>query len=988
MSIDVNVTNDLVVVTESSEDITVNVSNAPGPAGQGVPVGGTAGQVLKKLSNTNYDTFWTLDGVGVPYTGATGDVNLGAFNLTATSIIKSGGTSSQFLKADGSVDSTTYQPLLTNPVTGTGATGQVAYWNGTNSQTGSNNLFWDAANSRLGVFNSSPLYNLEVGSVSKTTNSIVNTATDNPRRAGFSVDNGSENRFFAGYVGSTTFNEANSEVYIGSPAGYKLAFGTSNTIKAKIFNTGNLVLQNGGTFSDAGQRLQVQGDAFIKGSGATSGTIGLQVQDSGGANMLRLLNDTTLKIGSQNVDIFPTANGSSVSNAGRGLIISTGAGSQGTGALKVVGTSLDASGNNWSLWLSHTFGASSGTATHSGLLLNQTINQTGGANGITRGLYVNPTLTSAFDFRAIETTAGNVLFGSNFFWNNTNNRLGINTSTPASALQVVGTVNATNVQTPLVFSTGADPLTFATQGGTSAMVIQPVTRNVIIQNAGAISDGGQRLQVGGDVFIKGSGATFSTSALQVVNSAGNLCFSVLNNQEVNIASGAYFGSGNIIRVGASSSAAANFRFTTSSNYLGFYGDQISTALFLVSPSAANNTTGTNLTLWGFTHTFNPTSGTASYVNVGIATTINQTGGANGITRGLYVAPVLTAAADWRSIEWSNNSGWGLYGAGTAANLLNGNLGIGGSDTVFNQKLYINGNIRIQDGGGVGNTNSTTSEWVKFNSVIGLLFGTNGSERARITTAGRLLLGTSTESTYILDVNGTARVSGASTFARITATTSGIELDYNSGILYHAGGSGSYYQYIDGVSYTFRSRTATGSLIFATQDIERMRLTAGGNLLVGTTADQGYRVQITGSGDNMLNVWGATAPSIRLDNAASGATQRFVLGLATATNNFIQGASAGDVCITTATASPIVFGMWQTSTASEVMRITTSNNLLVGTTVDNGQKLQVSGAILATSFVKSGGTSSQYLMADGSVTTGGGGGSVDELQVALISQVFG
>ena len=34
---------------------------------------------------------------------------------------------------------------------------------------------------------------------------------------------------------------------------------------------------------------------------------------------------------------------------------------------------------------------------------------------------------------------------------------------------------------------------------------------------------------------------------------------------------------------------------------------------------------------------------------------------------------------------------------------------------------------------------------------------------------------------------------------------------------------------------------------------------------------------------------------------------------------------------------------------------------------------VTGAVTATSFVKSGGTSSQYLMADGSVTTGGGGG---------------
>ena len=44
--------------------------------------------------------------------------------------------------------------------------------------------------------------------------------------------------------------------------------------------------------------------------------------------------------------------------------------------------------------------------------LNQTINQTGGANGITRGLYINPTLTSAADFRAIETTRGRIVFGN------------------------------------------------------------------------------------------------------------------------------------------------------------------------------------------------------------------------------------------------------------------------------------------------------------------------------------------------------------------------------------------------------------------------------------------------------------------------------------------------------------------------------------------------------------------------------------------------
>jgi hypothetical protein len=52
------------------------------------------------------------------------------------------------------------------------------------------------------------------------------------------------------------------------------------------------------------------------------------------------------------------------------------------------------------------FAPTSGTATHTMLRLGSLINQTGGANGITRGLYVNPTLTAAADFRAIETSVG------------------------------------------------------------------------------------------------------------------------------------------------------------------------------------------------------------------------------------------------------------------------------------------------------------------------------------------------------------------------------------------------------------------------------------------------------------------------------------------------------------------------------------------------------------------------------------------------------
>jgi hypothetical protein len=63
-----------------------------------------------------------------------------ASSVTATSFVKTGGTSAQFLKADGSVDSSTYlttsaaastyQTILTNPVTGTGTTNYLPKFTG------------------------------------------------------------------------------------------------------------------------------------------------------------------------------------------------------------------------------------------------------------------------------------------------------------------------------------------------------------------------------------------------------------------------------------------------------------------------------------------------------------------------------------------------------------------------------------------------------------------------------------------------------------------------------------------------------------------------------------------------------------------------------------------------------------------------------------------------------------------------------------------
>lgn len=66
-----------------------------------------------------------------------------------------------------------------------------------------------------------------------------------------------------------------------------------------------------------------------------------------------------------------------------------------------------------------------------------------------------------------------------------------------------------------------------------------------------------------------------------------------------------------------------------------------------------------------TENFSPTSGTAVHNQLSFTGTINQTGGASGIVRGINLAHTMTAAADYRAIEIADNlaNAHGIYQTG-------------------------------------------------------------------------------------------------------------------------------------------------------------------------------------------------------------------------------------------------------------------------------------------------------------------------------------
>jgi hypothetical protein len=312
-------------------------------------------------------------------------------------------------------------------------------------------------------------------------------------------------------------------------------------------------------------------------------------------------------------------------------------------------------------------------------------------------------------------------------------------------------------------------------------------------------------------------------------------------------------------------------------------------------SLFNNPTSGNKTLitTGTNATFMPTSGTATYTALDIRSTVNQTGGANGVTRGLYINPTLTAAADWRSIDIANNSGYGIYQSGASANnYFAGRVGIGA--TAPSALLDIPGVSTTNIGIGNDGRKKTLAASVSSPNDI-LSITSNGA------TGGW-------RGTINMDVSYNA--STAFTGMTIRANTDGTTANVGIGTTAPASKL-----HIGGVT------TATSGLTIsnATTNVGYVGVDNTNELAV--RSDQGIFFQ-TGGSSNRMRILSNGLVSIGTNSALA------TLG--------IRNVSAATI--------PMLI---QNSSGTEILRVTEAGNVGIGTT-NPGAALEVNGDIWANS----------------------------------------
>ncbi|TSC60306.1 MAG: Cell wall surface anchor family protein [Parcubacteria group bacterium LiPW_15] len=212
-------------------------------------------------------------------------------------------------------------------------------------------------------------------------------------------------------------------------------------------------------------------------------------------------------------------------------------------------------------------------------------------------------------------------------------------------------------------------------------------------------------------------------------------------------------------VNASGKNISFYSYSIAANNIGtaFVGENIGIT--------SGNYTGTQ-----YARTFNPTSGAGTFINLDVKPIINQTGGANGITRGIYINPTLTVAADWRSLEMTNNGGFGIYQSGASStNYFAGNIGVGTSTPV--SKLDILDTALSNSGSLAGSVLNIAQTWNTSGTPVGVKIAITDTASGAASKPFQVLGGAAgTTNLFSVDRTGQVTINSALTAGNIAGSS--------------------------------------------------------------------------------------------------------------------------------------------------------------------------------------------------------------------------
>ena len=606
---------------------------------------------------------------------------------------------------------------ITSDITGSGADGRVAYWNGTNSITSEAGFIYDSSTNRLGVNTSVP--NATIGADSALDSGyglLIKTGSSNYNGIGIAID--------------STYGNLISTEKLGSASARNLTL---------LNQSGFVSLKENGSFGVNTLNPAVSGVGIDIYSSTSAGlrfhtsASGLLVTDGAGIN-------------------FSAANNLGITNYENGTI------------------DIVTNGN------SGVFVATNGFVGINGATPSVALTVNGGASisNLTTGEILFP------------TSGGTLSGSSSLFWDNTNAKLGIGTTTLSTSRVTITSPTEANhlhlvANAPALTFTNALSITYYAGIGMAT-----ASNNFV---AGAVQ---------GDLVL----GAFNTSSILFCNNNTNTLRMSLNG------SGAAIFSGSVTGRGPKSQIIAD-------------GNSVGAGILL-----SNSIVGVNRRNWGifteqdvegdFVIKRSTVSGGDAQTGTTILSLLNT--GAATFSSSVTAAGQFKTTAAGQSIS--------INAASTDSvriQLQNNNIG--------------NSIVAVESSAGGSQFTGTTAYSMAIGTATArdLFLGTNSVARMTITSGGTVLVN-ATSSTYGAASGYNLGVKGTSGQAFISIARTGQSLD-SQGMILGLDTAAGQLTMIDNLPLTF-----------ATNNTERMRITSGGSVCINSTSplDASAKLNVSGN----------------------------------------------------------------------------------------------------------------------------------------------